>query len=270
MTSERDSIKMAALAYGAGDVFRMVCPFCNAQHEHSMRVCVYPDKIVYNCYRAKCTAIGAIGGKYNEQKKKGFKAKFCKENMSNLPLPLIDALIDKYEINGSDSSYNGFRWLPQTKRLYMPVYSHTGAPWGAVAKQWKYPDKKPKTVLFRHTDSTTGLHYPYNYTTRGGPLVICEDILSSVKLSHLMKSVALLGTYMSDEMAVELARQSNTLYLFLDNDAVDKAVKIRKKYAALGDWRIIINDKDPKDTPYQRLEELFSGELITSRSNSGT
>lgn len=263
MTDPVDIIREAALQSQSGDVFRMVCPFCNAKHEQSLRVVVKPDAVIYNCYRVKCKKYGILNGKYavnsDNTSKKGFNPKICTEVMEWCPSKVERYLERRYELTSTETTLAGFRWLPETKRLWMPCYGSGGFTWGGCAKYMKTPKGKPKVVLYQSSEYLR-LHYAPNPQHTSEQIIVCEDILSATKMSKYGIGVALLGTHMSDEMAVNIVGRNKSklpIKLFLDYDAVDKAVKMKKRFSALAEWDIIINEKDPKDTPHEELERLL-------------
>lgn len=252
-----DHIKFEALRLAEGESTMAFCPYCQAKHEQKLRITCRNDKIFAKCYRASCGKFVVIDNFRASKlsKKKEFTPKFCKEPMVKLPERVSKFLYNHYELSDAQTLVNGFRYLPETERLYMPLRNKLGFIWGGVAKKLPgSPYKGTKVVIYKEVDAPR-LHYTFGGIST--PLVVVEDVLSAVKLTSLCNSIALLGTDIDDLGASQLVREASTIYLFLDYDAIDKANKIARKYRALADWKVIINKQDPKDTPYKELEGII-------------
>lgn len=90
---------------------------------------------------------------------------------------------------------------------------------------------------------------------------IVEDMFSSKRLEQEgLKSVALLGTHMSDTLVKDILDYSPyaKVFLALDEDATAKAVQYRRCYGAIfRNFIIVPLDKDIKDMTNSELTRLI-------------
>lgn len=261
-TKIKDFVDIESMGMMQGEVRRTTCPVCNATHEKSFIMRALDDRVAYHCYRASCTLGQGVSGKKKllVSKNKEFKPKVFRGDTSYLTSELLSALKTKYEIGSLLASMHGIRYTKKDT-LVFPLFTKHGHNWGTQTKNLNKATT-PKNITYKEQD-VPSIYYPVTFDD-SSPIVVVEDVLSAIKLSPMVRARAILGTHMSDLMASELARESKDIVLFLDYDAIDKARKIAKKYAALANWRIIINEKDPKDTPYNELEEIIEN----AKSNS--
>lgn len=105
------------------------------------------------------------------------------------------------------------------------------------------------------------------------PVVVVEDVLSACRLSGLgYNSVALLGTGMSTDDAREIANAADdrAVYLALDRDAFDKAVKLKLRHQhILRITKVLCLNEDIKDMGHDNdiLELLSDGRTRTTGSS---
>lgn len=113
-------------------------------------------------------------------------------------------------------------------------------------------NRKPKVVS--HTEKGAIAWY-VNRITPG--VIIVEDQLSALRASAYLTSVALLGTNLSEERVEEIRKVAKgQVYLALDNDAIQTAVKYVVKYRSVLPMRLLRLDKDIKDMQQEELEAL--------------
>ena len=256
----REQVALETTHLNNGESTRIRCPKCKSP-EISMSVWCDNNIIHYKCFRATCgNTYGVLGGVRREPSRKvnQFVPKHLTEPTEPLTTQLKQWLVRKYEISVRKS--DGFLYLPETHRLYMPVYNYLGGTIGGLAKQLTV-GVKPKTVLYRHQDVPM-LHFRRrrpNEVADNGPVVVVEDILSATKLRDIVDSVAILGTHITAPMAAILSNLNRPIILMLDPDAVGKSVGIAKTHRALFNSRVVVPPKDPKDTPYNILGDLIYG-----------
>jgi len=117
---------------------------------------------------------------------------------------------------------------------------------------------KPKKVMAYKQSAQPWLDW-WTLNTRCKKLFIVEDQISACKIfANGGNAVALLGTNMPIDKAQEIAgvckRHLLVPALMLDNDAIDKAIMLHKRYSHLMPNMIVsaIVD-DPKDMPHEEL-----------------
>ena len=259
-------IQLDASELSVGDTIRTACPFCGAAHERSFTITRQELGLLYNCFRAKCPATGFISSipgtttleKEEQKKKKEFVPRPFEKPLVKLPDEVAQWLFDKYELPLEALEYEGIKYEPEYKRTYAPLFNSEGYEVGGETKKTDFSgDGAPKTLRYP-TAQSSGLHYVRAGARRAGPIIVSEDVLSAIKLSKYFKSVALLGTTFNAQIAGELAQQTDTLIMYLDPDAINKALRYRKKYSLyFRNFFVVVGSKDPKDTPHTELQQLL-------------
>ena len=105
-------------------------------------------------------------------------------------------------------------------------------------------------------------------TTPNAPTVVVEDIPSAVRASRYVNAVALLGTGIGADRALEIAENSSSVIMALDNDALALSFRWARRYALLwGDVEVQPLKKDIKDMNEDDIKELFHER--TTRTSGG-
>jgi hypothetical protein len=272
MYEAKKIIRLEAIKLLVNGQSRIVCPFCNAKHETSLSLVRFPTGVFYKCWRVSCGEKGFIPSLPNytttivpgEDKARPYLGR-----SEPLPQSISDWIFNSYEIHKNDQEAHNMRFDPDRRRLLIPVYTVTGYNYGLVAK--KVPDSPwsgPKVSNY-FDDGIHRLHFPFggkaisqfsNGVSRDRKeIYIVEDVLSAIKLdSMLLPSVALLGTWLNSKHAVMLRNLGEYLYIVLDPDAKEQAVRLKQMYGLLfNEVHIVSLKKDPKDTKYSELAKVF-------------
>ena len=171
------------------------------------------------------------------------------------PPSLPDSMKDKGFTN-EELKEAGVRYNPNRRTYALDIRDCDGHTVGVVDRD--YRGRVPKAISYWFND-VPKLHVR---RTRGGPILVVEDIQSAIKGSRYIDSVALLGSYISMEQAKHLRQLTDTIYLALDEDATATAYKLANKYGFyFRNFQVIPLSKDIKDMNEQELEE-FSKRLI--------
>lgn len=122
----------------------------------------------------------------------------------------------------------------------------------------------PKCTTLAHTAAGPLQAWFDPHTPRTSALLIVEDPASALAASwwYGVRTVALLGTHMTEEMALEIRAQRPTgIHIALDADATDKAIHMKQKWGAIlgGTVRVLPLHEDLKDLPSHLLREKLSG-----------
>lgn len=245
---------------------RIVCPFCNAEHEASLGLTRTSEGLLYRCFRAKCRAKGFISSIPGTRridlpkKKKAFTPRIFRHDLVALPESVHKLLFDKYGLTKEETNKQGFKYEPKYDRIFMPVFDARGEEFGCITKALRRQSGVPKSLTY-FTRETPGIHYVRGATAGGKPVCVVEDILSAVKVSRFINTVALLGTTINNEKIVELRKVTQDLILMLDADACATALYYKKKYSFY--FRnflvIMLSKEDPKDMKEEELEALIRG-----------
>lgn len=161
-------------------------------------------------------------------------------------------LYEQYEIPIGKYSFK----MADNARLFHPIQNREGYIVGDHLK--KLPGSSyggPKAIIFWHSDCIKIHHV--SPLREASVVIAAEDILSASKLNELLPSVALLGTHMSMEMAMDIP--ADKLVLALDPNALGQAVKIKQRYNALfkDGIDIVSLPKDPKDCSFVELRKYL-------------
>ena len=269
-----DSIKERALSLGVGESTRVVCPFCNAQHEKSCSITRYPSSLYFRCFRAACGKAGTVsslpGGSYRlVDTLAGSSAEMPNSSprpltyrTTHLPDYAKEALRSMYELSPGYLEHKGsVCWVPDLESFGFPCHSLDGDVSGFATKRLYKSSGEHKTELF--WDRAPPRYYAPNYRFpgAGGAIWVVEDCLSCLKMWSIgCPSIALLGTSMHETVATALLGRFRSVNICLDPDATDKAFGMVRDYKLLFDkMSVVVLKADPKDTPLAELEKLLDG-----------
>lgn len=243
---------------------RIHCPFCGDKSEKSMSITRRGTGYLYICYRATCDKRGIVGAiPHNAElaelrKKKKKEPKYCASTMEAIPLLIFQKMLEPYQITLEDCARQRFKWAREHERLYMPTFNRMGYEIGGSAKVCA-KGKQPKVIQYYHSDVPM-LHYPLDQELSSS-IVLVEDTISSVKVSKVAFCAALLGSSITAMILGQLLKDGTTnIILMLDEDACNKAIKIKRKVGSLFNNFDIVRlpkGKDPKDLSTENLKELL-------------
>ena len=269
-----DQLTAEALDIQVGESRKIVCPFCRATHEMSLSLSRTEEGLLYKCFRVKCGARGFISSIPGTtridlpDKKKVFTPREFKHDLTLLPDEIYTWLFNKYYITKEEADNEGFRYEPKYNRIYMPVFDEQGSEFGAVTKAIERGTDVPKTLTYITRD-TSRVHFSRQGLERRGPLCVVEDVLSAVRVSRYLKTCALLGTTINNEKIRTMRSVSSSLIMILDNDAIELALRFRKRYGFyFGQFRVMMPEKDPKDMSPKELEEFLHDYVPQQRASS--
>jgi DNA primase len=91
---------------------------------------------------------------------------------------------------------------------------------------------------------------------------ITEDQFSAMRLwQEGITAVALLGTHINHERAVEISSVSRDVFIALDKDATAKAIQHATQYRYAFDAKVVALTKDVKDMGREELKEFLNESL---------
>jgi hypothetical protein len=175
----------------------------------------------------------------------------------------------KYGILDKEVSFYGIGYSNQYSRLVLPVYNLAGLVAWQGRALGKIDKKYPKYMTMTNGaqsrlwfDSRHGIkqHREYLETNK---IVLVEDIISAIKLGRQFRTIALLGSYVREELidwmlAVNKANVNMTFYIWLDPDKMVESYKIAGRLRSLGLRVITITtSQDPKDEDGSTIETLI-------------
>lgn len=251
--------------------YREICPYCNggdSADRGSFSITRDPRGIVFHCFRVKCGAhgfvpVGAVSASldYEIPDKPEYEPKHYYRDLEPVPGCMLNYLYAKFELTLEEVERNGFKWAPSDQRVYMPVYNPLGENTGAVLRDYTGVEKT-KTLLYHWRPSTKSAgHWPRCDTSsvvQHRPLVIVEDIVSSIRVARHCPAVALIGTEPSVELIKYLVPRHPRVVLALDPDAYGRAMKHWRTYGLYFDnFKPIKLLEDPKDMTHDELKEIM-------------
>lgn len=94
-------------------------------------------------------------------------------------------------------------------------------------------------------------------------VVLVEDIISAIRVSHVSDTYALLSTHIPEDLVLELSKKYSTIFFWLDPDKRIKIVATARRYRAFGiNARGILTDKDPKYYTDGQIRRYIYGDTI--------
>ncbi len=260
----KDKILELAIGLNDGEKMRDFCPFCKATHEKTFVVRRNVFSIEYKCWRNKCGAHGKVITTSTSEGLPPTKLKVVKnsEILVEIPEELIQYLRETYGFTKEEIDKNNLTYIPDSKRLCLPLYDLYGRKFGTVHRAVpgsKY--KIPKTLNFiPDKDKRQDLHFPRKSYGKIEELILVEDIFSAIKCSRIQPTAALLGTHISLERMEKLCKLTKKIVLVLDPDAIKESLAYSKKFSGLFDSiRVVQLSKDPKDSSMEELLYFIKG-----------
>jgi hypothetical protein len=163
------------------------------------------------------------------------------------------AWVYKYGITDEEITRAGIGYSAKARRVVLPSWSE-GNLLGFQERKIFDDDPLPKYIT-RYNEK----NFVWKDLTGGDTLVICEDILSAIKLRRFYSSMALLSTHLHKN-AIKYCFDMKRILVFLDNNNNTvrlQSLKIKNElelYVPSVD--IITIERDPKTLSNKELEHL--------------
>lgn len=105
-------------------------------------------------------------------------------------------------------------------------------------------NKQPKVLV---KGKVVGNEPVFKSNSDRSTIVLCEDLISSIKVSRVIDSCSLLKTSCHPLLLVRLAKKYDKCFLWLDPDMHKHMIELRETLSPyFKETRIILSDKDPK------------------------
>lgn len=250
-------IKLEAADLGLGENKRILCPACGggASEERSLSITLGEDGTLrWQCFRAKCPMVSGTNAQIHIDRTK-------------------EPLVKKrrvFEGKVSDMREEDKAWVLENWGIEPEHWYYTPEYGGRIAMSVRSPKFLHRGWVLRDISGrarTKALTYidegqeglSWYKTTPNAPTLIVEDIPSALRASSYMNTCALLGTGIGLNRAIEIAENSSSVIMALDNDAIDLSFRWAKKYSLLwGDVSVLPLKKDIKDMKENDIEILLS------------
>jgi hypothetical protein len=166
--------------------------------------------------------------------------------------------VGQYELSMGTLLRNRVMWSPSKERLIFPIIGGEDDFIAYAGRNFNLSDGKPKWVAYGDLKNT----YHIMGNQLKAPLVICEDIVSALKLSSIAQSMPLFGNNIGIERwkrLFKLMPRGSQYVIWLDPDMRTKAVEESALGSSIGlKIRTILSDKDPKEHPYDEIRNILA------------
>ncbi len=261
----RDDVKELAAQVPLGSTATFPCPFCiQAWRAEGKPITWRPTRsfsitrentgVLYHCFRASCTR---SSGFIPDVRFEHIKKRLFKPRMYNFPLEELpkDNVLVPRGFTYEELTKAGVRYNPERESYVFDIRDCYGRTCGVVDRDFT-GQRSVKAISYWFND-TVKLHFSLCTEVQEHPLLIVEDIPSAIKASRFINTVALLSSHINLEQIQHIRKLTNTVYLALDEDATDKAIKLQKKYGFyFRNFMVIPLSKDVKDMNEKELEEF--------------
>lgn len=210
---------------------------------------------------ANIKALKTAKASYTKSNGGGYKLPSdCKNNPVDWPL-VARAWITRYGITKGEIEKYGIAYSPSRGRVMLPVYDSDGLALYQARKVFN-ADDGPKYISYNNRINT--LWYGH-VSHKSSTIVLCEDIVSGIKLNRVCNSAALLGTHLSDKSLNLLVNNYTRFIIFMDDDNPKVRMKqlvLKNRLELFGPTTIVhTNGKDAKEHTEDELRELLCGKI---------
>lgn len=252
--------KLAAIlaALDDHDTTRTVCPYCNGgtSGEASFNATREGDTYYWKCFRASCGRAGKKGEvRYVTTPIRKRNTKVWEGDCEPLSDDWRAFLNAKVGFDSWHCSTAGCLYAPREHRVAYPIFDPMGQRRGWLLRAYDDRDFKALTYPERVDEP----HLSYYRTHVGSPhVLVVEDIPSAVRASRYTNAVALLGTGVRLDDALEIAAHFRSVTWALDADATKLALKWHMKYGGFFESsELLVLQKDLKDMTEDELVEAL-------------
>lgn len=248
------------------------CPHCGSRDNLG----VYSDGSVF-CFGCHYAARGTTSPWVGER---NGKTEECDDKLHIRGTTAIDARavswLASYGISVHECLHHGFRWDEQWEQLLFPLYREDGSlcclqaknfnlQRASKAKYYNTGDKTEHRTIYSNrghgTVSQEQVSFPLPEHVRAGKSTCCltEDLISSVKVSHVCDAYPLLGTSITKEVLVWLSKRYTSLVVWLDDDKWREGRGIADAAKLLGlSATALLTPLDPKCYDEQTIKEYLT------------
>ena len=153
------------------------------------------------------------------------------------------AWLSSYGITATEALRAGFRWSDSWEQLLMPLYDGDNHLVCVQAKNFN-PKRASKAKYYNIGDKSDSMTVYGDSAT----LILTEDILSAIKVSHGYMGMPLLGTHISRSKLAKVCQGIERLVVWLDEDKWREARDIADAAKLIGiNAKTLLTPKDPKE-----------------------
>ena len=243
---------------------------CTNKHDKSLIVTRTRDGWVWYCHRCKEKGIRDLSGKSPRQVVQFMKSLNVESTKTviDMRLPLdytkdIPVLGVAYLYVRGMSDGDIKRWKvgysPKYNRVIFPVYEGHKLIFFQGRTILPVTRDNPKWMnVFQSARRET---YFIANKMFSHEVVVVEDIISAIRVSHTADAYAMLSTHIPEDLILELSKKYDVIYLWLDPDKKMKTFQAMRRYRAFGiNVHLITSDKDPKYYTDEEIRRFIDGE----------
>ena len=259
MGSYSQDIQLYAAELSLGENKRVLCPACQggSSSEKSLSITLCEDGVLkWQCFRSKCDLKeGSASHNYTLQVQDA-AAKRSRRVFEGQTHELRQRDKDWIAVNwGITDPSHWYYTSEMGGRIAMSVRSPKFLHRGWVLRDIKGTSRTKALTYI--DEGEQGMSWYKTHPNRG--TLVVEDIPSAVRASKYMNSVALLGTGIGLDRALEISEYApRPIVMALDQDATALSFKWARKHALLwGDVEVQVLEKDIKDMTETELKQLI-------------
>lgn len=261
-------MKQTILSYAEGlslDESRtgLTCPTCKGgvSRDKSFVVTRVADGVLWYCYRAKCGEKGKLLSidralmRGERKRKKVFVPKIYDEPTIELTKQQKEWFYGRNDIPDSVLVSSGVRYNPVRNSFVFPIRDYRGYEIGVEDRVYD-GTRSLKSIHYWSHDAER-VHCCRLMVKPQEKIVVVEDMLSGLKCNQFAPTIVALGTALNQKIEY-IRRFTSNVVLYLDKDAMSKAIGYKKKYSMFFDsFKVVYTRADPKDTSNEKLKELL-------------
>lgn len=252
-----------------GDTLRVTCPRCeggSSQEKNTLSITKHEDgSVVWQCFRNSCPEKGGTNTDGRVSKVDIVEPAKPKKKFDGTTKALTDFHLARIKkLWGIDDPPHWYFTPDYGGRIAMsvrgPKYNHRG---------WVLRDIRGAARVKALTyieDNEESLSW-YKTQDPSAPTVLVEDIPSAVRASRYTNAVALLGTAVGMDKALEIADYTRgPVVIALDQDATAKSFEYAQRYKLL--WReprVLLLERDLKDMEEEELCLMLQNLVAASK-----
>lgn len=162
--------------------------------------------------------------------------------------------VTQYELTPKDIVKNNILWSESRQQVIYPWYDSTGVLLAYQARNFIRDEKHRKYFSQGNLNDLLPI---YQSVPSSDTLVLVEDVISAIKISHFKDSMPCLSSQVPTLKLNRLAGLYKAFLIWLDHDMYKNAMKMQEKLELLGcKASVILTEKDPKELPYDEIKCL--------------
>jgi hypothetical protein len=166
------------------------------------------------------------------------------------------AWLYKYGITNEEITSNKIAWSAVQRRVVLPI-TWNSENTGYQLRHIYDDDTGPKYI-------TVQQHKTPSMSIKGlnDGIVICEDILSTIKVSRVQRAMALLSTNIMSGHLADVVETYDKFWVWLDMDnsqVIRGALKLMKTLELFGSVKLLRTGSDPKTYNEMEIKRLLYG-----------